>query len=223
MRSVDVPARPEAAAGGAPEFATHGVQKIATDPRLRGVPYLAVAVAAAAAMVAVNTVVLVQGELGLGDGATTVALAAFGLGSVGGGALVPRLLALRPDRTLVLAGTALSMLALVLAAFVTTYPNLLVTWVAIGVGASVAQLPATFAVRRHARREEYHVMFGGLMSITYAATSSPTRSPDGSARRRGWTRRSSCSAGSPSPSPRWPRGAGPRKRPGPRRWDDELC
>jgi len=166
--SVDVPGQPNAANGSLLELATRGVRTIARDPRLRGVPYLAAAVAAAAAMVAVNTVVLVQGELGLGDEATTVALAAFGLGSVGGAFLVPQLLARRSDRTLMLAGTALSTLALILAAFATTYAILLVMWVAIGVGASIAQLPATFAVRRYARREDYHVMFGGLMAITYA-------------------------------------------------------
>lgn len=167
--SVDVPGQRQAASGGLLALATHGVRTIARDPRLRGLTYLALAVAAAAAMVAVNTVVLVQGELGLGDEATTFALAAFGVGSVGGAVLVPRLLARRSDRTLMLAGTALSTSALILAAFATTYATLLVMWVAIGVGASVAQLPATFAVRRYARREEYHVMFGGLMAITYAA------------------------------------------------------
>ncbi len=167
--SVDVPAVRKSASGTILDVATRGVRTIATAPQLRGVPYLAVAVASAAAMVGVNTVVLVQGELGRGEEATAVALGAFGIGSVVGAFLVPRLLARRADRHLMLGGTALSTAALILAAFATTYPILLAMWAAIGVGASVAQLPASFAVRRVARPEDYATMFAGLMAITYAA------------------------------------------------------
>jgi predicted MFS family arabinose efflux permease len=167
--AVNVPVAPKVAGGGFLEVALRGVRTIATDPRLRGVPYLAVAVAAAVAMVAVNTVVLVQGDLGYGETATTAALAAFGIGSVAGAILVPRLLARRQDRQLMLYGTALSTAALILAAFVSGYPTLLVMWLAIGVGASIAQLPATLAVRSGARKEDYDIMFGGLLAITYGA------------------------------------------------------
>src|SRR5215203_3397927 len=61
---------------------TRGIRDYLATPRLRGLLALNLAVAAAGAMVIVNTVVLVQAELGLSQRATAVALGVFGMGSM---------------------------------------------------------------------------------------------------------------------------------------------
>ncbi|OZA91492.1 MAG: MFS transporter, partial [Azorhizobium sp. 39-67-5] len=61
---------------------TRGLRIYLATPRLRGLLALNFAVAAASAMVIVNTVVLVQAQFGLGQSATALALAAFGGGSM---------------------------------------------------------------------------------------------------------------------------------------------
>src|SRR3546814_20595880 len=59
-------------------------------PRLRGLLLVSLAVAAAGAMVIVNTVVYVQGRLGGDDTDTALAMAAFGGGSMLAALLLPR-------------------------------------------------------------------------------------------------------------------------------------
>src|SRR5215212_7345712 len=71
---------------------TRGMRIYLATPRLRGLLALNVAVAAASAMVIVNTVVLVQAEFGLTQRATALALAAFGGGSMIAAFVLPRLL-----------------------------------------------------------------------------------------------------------------------------------
>jgi len=71
---------------------TRGIRIYLATPRLRGLLALNLAVAAAGAMVIVNTVVLVQARLGLGEEQVALALAAFGGGSMVAALLLPRLL-----------------------------------------------------------------------------------------------------------------------------------
>jgi MFS family permease len=71
---------------------TRGIRLYLATPRLRGLLALDLAIAAAGAMVIVNTVVLVQARLGLGQRETAWALAAFGCGSMLAALALPRLL-----------------------------------------------------------------------------------------------------------------------------------
>lgn len=59
---------------------TKGIRIYTRTPRLRGLMVMEAAVAAAGAMVYVNTVVLVQARLGLGEEAVALAFAGFGAG-----------------------------------------------------------------------------------------------------------------------------------------------
>jgi MFS family permease len=61
---------------------TRGIRLNLATPRLRGLLALNLALAAAGAMVIVNTVVLVKSGFGLGDPEVGLALAAFGTGSM---------------------------------------------------------------------------------------------------------------------------------------------
>ena len=83
-----------------------GIRLYLATPRLRGLLALSMAVAAATAMVIVNTVVYVQGVLGGGDTLVTLAYAASGAGSMLVALLLPKLLDRVAERTAMLAGGA---------------------------------------------------------------------------------------------------------------------
>ncbi|VDA01832.1 mef(A)_10_AF376746 [Klebsiella pneumoniae] len=86
---------------------TRGMRIFLKTPRLRGLLALNMAVAAASAMVIVNTVVLVQADFGFSQRSTAIALAFFGVGSMVSALVLPRLLDNMSDRMPMLAGTAL--------------------------------------------------------------------------------------------------------------------
>jgi MFS family permease len=86
--------------------ATRGLRIYAATPRLRGLLALEAAVAAAGAMVYVNTVVLVEVRLDLGAPQVALAFAGFGAGSILAALLLPRLLELVEDRPLMLGWSA---------------------------------------------------------------------------------------------------------------------
>ena len=84
VASVVLPAAMKSERRGIFERTTQGMRIYLATPRLRGLLALNLAVAAAGAMVIVNTVVLVQSRFGLNQGATAIALAAVGAGSMWG-------------------------------------------------------------------------------------------------------------------------------------------
>ena len=61
---------------------THGGAIYLTTPRLRGMLFLYFGVAAATAIILVNTVVYVKGALGLGDTVVVLFFAVSGIGSM---------------------------------------------------------------------------------------------------------------------------------------------
>ncbi|TIM15779.1 MAG: MFS transporter, partial [Mesorhizobium sp.] len=80
--SVVLPSPKPSESRGIYERTTRGIRIYLATPRLRGLLALNLAVAAASAMVIVNTVVLVQAKFGLSQSDTAFALAAFGGGSM---------------------------------------------------------------------------------------------------------------------------------------------
>lgn len=107
MPEAILPSPRPAAPRGIYERTTRGTRIYLATPRLRGLLGVNMAVAAAGATVIVNTVVIVQGEFGLTQRATALALAAFGRGSMLGALALPRLLERIPDRSAILAGVLL--------------------------------------------------------------------------------------------------------------------
>src|SRR5258706_16410644 len=103
--SVTIP-QPETSErkGGLYENTTRGFRIYLATPRLRGLLALNLSVAAAGAMVIVNTVVIVRGLLGGTDSDVAIALACFGGGSMASALLLPRLLDRFEDRCGVLGG-----------------------------------------------------------------------------------------------------------------------
>ena len=143
--------------GGIYDNTTRGIRIYLATPRLRGLLSLNLAVAAAGAMVIVNTVVVVKGLLGGTDSDVALALACFGGGSMISALALPRLLDRISDRLVMLtAGSALGVILLGfgLFAFVVglgpspsmVWPAMLATWLLLGIGYSAVMTPSgTFA------------------------------------------------------------------------------
>ncbi|MBP2150920.1 MFS transporter [Xanthobacter flavus] len=147
---------------------TRGLRIYLATPRLRGLLALNLAVAAASAMVIVNTVVLVQAQFGLGQSSTALALAAFGGGSMIAALLLPRLLDTIPDRNAMLAGASVLAVGLFIGAWVPSYGLLLPLWFALGLGYSLAQTPSGRLLRRSSHPEDRPALFAAQFALSHA-------------------------------------------------------
>ncbi len=147
---------------------TRGLRIYLATPRLRGLLALNLAVAAASAMVIVNTVVLVQAEFGLSQRATALALAAFGGGSMLAALLLPRLLDDMPDRRAMLAGAAILVAGLFVGIALPSYALLLPLWFVLGLGYSLAQTPSGRLLRRSSQPEDRPALFAAQFALSHA-------------------------------------------------------
>lgn len=145
----------------------YGIQAYLRTPRLRGVLVLSVAVAAAGAMIIVNTVVYVRGELGASDATLAFALAAFGMGSMTAALAVPRLLERVAERTAMLAGTGLMGIGLSLGAAQPRFWGVLVVWFVIGLGSGLVQTPMGRLLRRSCRDEDRPALFSAHFALSH--------------------------------------------------------
>ena len=152
---------------------TRGIRLYLATPRLRGLLSLNLAVAAAGATVIVNTVVLVQAHLGLGQRETAWALAAFGAGSMIAALTLPHLLNRLPDRRVMLAG-ALLLVAGLLAGFAAlatstlSFTALLPLWLVLGFGYSAVGTPTGRLLRRSAHPEDRPALFAAQFALSHA-------------------------------------------------------
>lgn len=147
---------------------TRGMRIYLATPRLRGLLALNLAVAAASAMVIVNTVVLVQAQFGLTQHSTALALAAFGGGSMLSALILPRLLENIPDRKAMLGGSALLTIGLFLGGFVHSFIWLCILWFILGIGYSMAQTPSGRLLRRSANPEDRPALFAAQFALSHA-------------------------------------------------------
>lgn len=124
--------------------------RLGKAPELRAALLLGFAGAVVTAMAAVNTVALVRGPLGRPPEDAALALAAFGAGAVAGALLMPRLIADRAERAVML-GAALAMAGMLAAgAWITTFAGLALLWVGVGAAATLTQAPFAALLRRRA-------------------------------------------------------------------------
>ncbi|MFJ5549127.1 MFS transporter [Streptomyces sp. NPDC093225] len=168
-------AEPSSARGGYAR-ATEGVRVLLRVPRLRALLLLNLAVAAAGALVTVNTVVYVRDHLGRSTGDVAFALGAYGAGSMLVALLLPRVLETVADRTVMLRG-ALSLTVVFAAVGAVTaasgggwrWPALLVAWAAFGAGTSTVLTPTGRLVRRSVRPADLTPVFAAQFSLSHAA------------------------------------------------------
>jgi len=150
------------------ERTTRGMRIFLATPRLRGLLALNLTVAAASAMVIVNTVVLVQSRFALPQSSTALALAAFGGGSMIAALVLPRLLKDIKDRTAMLFGGGILVVGLAVGINLTTYNFLLPLWMLLGVGYSLAQTPSGRLLRRSAHAEDRPALFAAQFALSHA-------------------------------------------------------
>lgn len=153
-----------------------GLQVFARTPSLRFLMLTNVAVAAAIALVLVNSVVYARGVFARDDAAVAVALAAFGLGSLVVAFLVPRLV----ERLGVVAtmrfGTAVVSVALVASVAVTALAVetgqgwfwLLGTWTALGVGTSLVATPSARLLAEASTPGNRNLVYTAQFALSHA-------------------------------------------------------
>ena len=137
-----------------------------------GLP-LDLSVAAAGAMVIVNTVVIVRGLLGRPDTDVALALACFGGGSMLTALALPRILDTLPDRRVMLpAAGALGAILLPLRPWrgraALPWPALLVTWALLSLGYSAILTPTGRLLRRSAQSADRPALFAAQFALSHA-------------------------------------------------------
>jgi MFS family permease len=168
-------AHPSAGAGGVYAKATLGTRRFLATPRLRALLALDLTVAAAGAMVFVNTVVIVRDHFDRPDIGVSLALGAFGAGSLLTALALPRLLRTHSDRTVMLrAALGLPALAAATAVLTALAPAawswwaLLAVWAATGAATSAVLTPAGRVIRRSAAAAELPAAFAAQFSLSHA-------------------------------------------------------
>ena len=147
---------------------TKGIRIYTATPRLRGLMVMEAAVAAAGAMVYVNTVVLVKAQLGLGEEAVALAFAGFGAGSMLAAFLLPRILTRLDDRPVMIGGAALMVAGVALVPMVGSLAALIALWAIIGFGFSLTQTPIGRIINRSAREADRGAVFAAQFALSHA-------------------------------------------------------
>ncbi len=168
--SVVLPSpKPTTTEEGAWGRTTRGARIYLATPRLRGLLALNLSVAAAGAMVIVNTVVLVRAGFELGEREVAWTLAAYGLGSMIAALALPRLLGAQvTDRTAMLAGAALLVAGLLVAPLVPSWPALLPVWALLGLGNGLVLTPSGRLLRRSAHPGDRPALFAAQFALSHA-------------------------------------------------------
>lgn len=163
-----LPDRAEASPGRFWADVTKGLRIYVATPRLRGLMVMEAAVAAAGAMVYVNTVVLVQAKLGLGEAAVALAFAGFGAGSMLAAVALPGLLRRWADRPVMIGGAALMVSGVALVPLVAGLWALIALWALIGAGFALTQTPIGRIINRSAREVDRGAVFAAQFALSHA-------------------------------------------------------
>lgn len=154
---------------------TRGIRVFWGSSELRGLMALNLVVATTTAMVLVNTVVLVQGELGRPQPDVALLLGAYGGGSMIVALCIPMLLERVSDRRVMVGGgIALPCLLLVGAAVIAEMAGdaqwvaLLVVWSALGAATSAVLTPAARLLRRNSDEQTRPAVFAAQFSLSHA-------------------------------------------------------
>ena len=147
---------------------TKGIRIYTRTPRLRGLMVMEAAVAAAGAMVYVNTVVLVKAQLGLGEEAVALAFAGFGAGSMLAAFLLPRILDRLKDRPVMIGGAALMVAGVALVPLMGSLAALIALWAVIGFGFSLTQTPIGRIINRSAHEADRGAVFAAQFALSHA-------------------------------------------------------
>lgn len=161
----------------APFFAelTRGVRAFWRSTELRALLALNLTVAASTAMVIVNTVVLVQGQLGRTQADVALLLAAYGAGSMVVALIAPELLDTFSDRGVMLLGALLIPVGLMGAASLIgmapptdMWMGLFGIWAILGAATSLILTPSARLLRRNSDETNRPAVFAAQFSLSHA-------------------------------------------------------
>lgn len=144
-----------------------GIRSYLATPRLRGLFLLSLAVAAAGAMIIVNTVIYVRAVLGGSETDTALALAAAGAGSMLAALLLPRLFDSFAERPLMLAGGGLLVIGLLAGLLQPDFTALLLAWFVLGLGSSLIQTPSGRLLRRSCQPADRLAFFSAQFALSH--------------------------------------------------------
>ncbi|GHE65536.1 MFS transporter [Streptomyces capitiformicae] len=172
--STALPERAARTAPGTGRRTGTGTRLFLAVPRLRALLALDLAVAAAGAMVTVNSVVYVRDVLGLPEGALPLALGAYGAGSMVVALILPRVLDKMPERAVMLPGALASAVVFAGLGAVTAAPGggwrvpaLLGLWAAFGAACSAVLTPTGRLIRRSVPPGERTAAFAAQFSLSH--------------------------------------------------------
>ncbi|WP_426987747.1 MFS transporter [Pseudarthrobacter sp. Y6] len=151
---------------------TLGARIFMKTPELRGLLALNLAVAAATALVLVNTVVYARDLFAGSNADVAIALSCYGAGSMAVALSAPGALDRLGDRSLMMSGAALLGIGLagtfVLLATAGPWLMLLGLWVALGAGTSMISTPSARLLRRSASESTRTYIFTAQFSLSHA-------------------------------------------------------
>ncbi len=167
--SAVLPAHQSPQCRGIYDRTTRGLRIYLATPRLRGLLAVNAAVAAAGSMVFVNSVVIIQGGLGLTQSAVALALASFGAGSIVAALALPSLLNKMEDRRVMLGGIGLLVVGMFAGILVMGQGSLMTLWFVLGLGYSTAQTPSGRLLRRSSNPEDRPALFAAQFALSHAS------------------------------------------------------
>lgn len=154
---------------------TRGLRIYLNTPRLRGLLALNLAIAAAGAMVIVNTVVFVRDLLDRTDVDVAIAFAVFGAGSMLAALFLPRVLRHLDDRKVMLPASAWLAICLIVLAIWNLgerdqydWTVLLMAWFVLGIGYSALLTPAGRLLRRSAQAPDRPAVYAAQFALSHA-------------------------------------------------------
>lgn len=156
------------AEGGVFSRITRGVRRYLRTPRLRGLLGLSFAMAAAGAMVIVNTVVYVREGLGGSNANVALFVAAYGVGSMAVALTLPRVLDRLEIRAVMLCGALLLAVGCLLAASLPPFAPALCLWALLGAGGSMIATPSGLLLRRSSHARDRPEIFAAQFALSHA-------------------------------------------------------
>jgi MFS family permease len=154
--------------GGVWQNTVFGIRSYLKTPRLQGLLALCMGVAAAGAMVIVNTVIYVREYLGGTESDTAVALAGFGFGSMLVALGLPKLARRIPDRSFMLGGGVLLGLGMFGGLLKPGLAGLLPLWMVLGAGSSLVQTPAGRLIVRSSQEGDRPAYYAAQFALSHA-------------------------------------------------------
>ena len=170
-----LPARKAAAAAPFLDRLTRGVRVFWRTPPLQALMAMNLVVAASTAMVIVNTVILVQNNLGRTQVDFAITLACYGFGSMLLALALPRVLDRYPDRRVMLTGCAILPVGLLAVAFLVmgldspfAWPGVLTVWFVLGAATALILTPSARLLRRYSDDINRPAVFAAQFSLSHA-------------------------------------------------------